>query len=146
MKLHACIITAWFGISMIFSGAAYAAGNTFQDRDTNQDGKVSFLEFNTQQMTKFKEIDLDQDGYLTIKDLEKFKGKIITGIATFLADTLFKKNAQKYWDMDTNRDERISPEEFLNSKKAQFLDMDSNGDRFVSSEEFAMFKGKKRKG
>lgn len=144
MKLQSLIITVISGVCLVFSGVALAAGNTFQDRDTNADGKLSIQEFNAHQMTKFKEMDVDKDGFLTIKDLEASKGKILAGIATFLADTLFKKNAQKYRDMDTNRDDRISPEEFLNSKKGQFLEMDRNGDQAVSPEEFSIFKERKR--
>ena len=64
-------------ILAVFAGASMAALPTFDEVDTNGDGKISMKEASTHEglMTTFEKADVDHDGLLSKAEYEKLKSQ-----------------------------------------------------------------------
>ena len=99
--------------------------------DTNNDGKIDYGEFINAAINKcrllshqnleiaFKMFDLDGNGFISREELKDvFQGvEALTSSTLELEDGLWTRIIQ---EVDTNRDNLISAEEFLNSMQAVF--------------------------
>ena len=69
--------TALALILAVFTGASMAALPTFDEVDTNGDGKITMQEASTHEglMTTFDKADMDRDGLLSKAEYQKLKSQ-----------------------------------------------------------------------
>ncbi|MDX2319526.1 MAG: EF-hand domain-containing protein [Moritella sp.] len=130
-------ITAALLTAMTTTTFAYADSHnkqrnhvSFEQMDSNQDGKVSKDEATGRLAENFDKLDTDNDGFVTKADLPN-QGK--------------HHNGKKFAEMDTNNDGKISREEATGRLAENFDKFDTNGDGFITKDELPR-RGKHHKG
>jgi Ca2+-binding EF-hand superfamily protein len=110
------------------------AEETFQEIDTNSDGKISSDEFAAAHKAKFEKMDTDHDGKLTAEEMtaahekhQKMGGKT--------DDKTKAMVIERIKIMDTNGDGVITEEEFVTDSKARFGKMDTDHDGYLTKAE-----------
>lgn len=129
------IASILFSALVIFSGSSLAGsehhgkGRFMALFDTNGDDVVTGEEFKAAAAERFKKMDSDSSGTVT---LEEFR--------TYLAEKRQKWTTMKFQKIDTDKDGNVSEAEYLDYKhqKAQrrFNYMDKDGNGIISEEEF----------
>ncbi len=105
---------AWLTVALILTflaGTALAAGPSFQEMDTDKDGKLSRQEVDAAAEKVFKEADKDRDGYLSEQEFKAIQGA-----------------RSKFKDLDKNRDGKLSMDELGKSADRRFQHLDRNKD------------------
>ena len=123
-------ITAALLTAMTTSAFAYADSEhkqrnhvSFEQMDTNQDGKIAKDEATGRLAENFDKYDTNGDGFISKDELPK-RGKHHNGK---------KHKGMMFKKMDSNNDGKISKAEMN-----QFFDkLDSNGDGFITKEDMA---------
>ncbi|MCK5191711.1 MAG: EF-hand domain-containing protein, partial [Methylococcales bacterium] len=96
--------------------------------DKNADGIVTETEFNTVMQERYKTIDHDQNGIVSLDEFKKYSAKRHK-----------KRQQKKNSEMDSNKDGLISKQEFIDQsiKRAEkkFNNLDQNQDGQLSQEE-----------
>ena len=98
--------------------------------DTDQDGQISADEWQGEPET-FDRFDANDDGYLTRNEIQR---------GSFSGRGRGRNPQALFESMDTNSDERISPEEFR-GPAPMFALLDANGDGVLASEELTTARG-----
>ncbi|MGV8078784.1 MAG: EF-hand domain-containing protein [Syntrophales bacterium] len=106
---------AWLTVALILTflaGTALAAGPSFQEMDTDKDGKLSRQEVDAAAEKVFQEADKDRDGYLSEQEFKAIQGA-----------------RSKYRDLDRNKDGKLSMDELRKSadRKFDYLDRSKDG-------------------
>ncbi|MDQ7090676.1 MAG: EF-hand domain-containing protein [Methylococcales bacterium] len=107
--------------------------------DTDKDGKVTKEEFKAAMDRRFQRMDKNEDETVTVKELEQNRQR-----------RQDKNKNKKFSNLDSDKDNAISLEEFLvprikrNEKK--FLEFDKNNDGKLTADELFHKKPKKGKG
>jgi Ca2+-binding EF-hand superfamily protein len=139
MKNKAILITTITGL-MLAGGQAYAGGKGhgkfMRMFDINKDGEVTEAEFNTASAARFKRMDSNANGSVS---LDEFKA--------YAKQRRSERRQRKLTRIDTDGNGSISKQEFtaFKMKKIEkgFNHLDANGDGEVSKDEF--INGKRRK-
>ena len=105
-------LLATLPVSLLLSGAAFAAGNP---ADYNGDGKISREEFRNEAARAAFDADKNKDG--------------------FINDDEYKLSDEQKKAMDTNGDGKVSVEEFQLGQMAGFDALDKNHDGFLDASE-----------
>jgi Ca2+-binding EF-hand superfamily protein len=151
---------------------------SIQDLDSNQDNKLSFEEFSAKKKKqkgdkyklcdevsladKFKNMDKNADGFVDSEELQQYR-KDYKGGKWGKYGKGKKRAAAKFRFFDTNKDGKISKDEFIEargnrvSKRVKeggkmknlknmpsFEDIDQNNDGQIDKNEFKTFKKKRR--
>ena len=106
--------------------------------DTNGDNVVTMDEFEGAALQRFKDMDADNNGSVTLEEFQ-----------AYIASKRQARRTEYFNRIDTNKDGSISQQEYIDykQKKAEmrFQAMDTNKDGLLSNEEFAA-RSKGRKG
>jgi Ca2+-binding EF-hand superfamily protein len=117
MKIIIAVLTVLF----LSAGVSFAADDQFLTIDKNKDGKINKQEYMDAVEGTFNKCDLNKDGILTkdeIKLIEKLEaGKFIK-------------------EVDTNKDGKISKQEFLNAAGLKFKQLDKNNNDYIDKKEW----------
>jgi Ca2+-binding EF-hand superfamily protein len=97
----------------------------FARLDLNRDGSISFAEVTAARRSVFERLDGDHNGSLSRREFAATGGA----------------RAQRFAQLDRNRDGRISLAEYLNDGRARFRAADANRDGRLSRAEFAKATG-----
>jgi len=124
----ACLLTV---ATMAESSQHEGHKNRFmQFFDTNGDNLVTMDEFKDAALQRFKNMDADNNGSITLEEFQ-----------AYIASKRLARRTEYFNKIDTNRDGSISQQEYIDYKlkKAdmRFQEMDTNKDGLLSSEEFA---------
>ncbi len=109
--------------------------------DQNGDELISMDEFKGRQNRMFEEADSNQDGSLTIDELQAYMQVRVAEHAKEREQEhseMQSRMAQHFAEMDTNNDQSITAEE---AKSAAFNRMDKNGDGFIAADEMKRPRG-----
>jgi Ca2+-binding EF-hand superfamily protein len=122
-KLFGAMVATVFALGLLLAAsAAWAASERFEDYDTNKDGKISKEEFlqhfkdKKEGEARFKSMDKDSSGFCTIDEWNTTcvigapRGEII-GLYPSPVDE--NNQPVTFTDLDTNKDGKVSKEEFL---------------------------------
>jgi Ca2+-binding EF-hand superfamily protein len=104
--------------------SAYDADEVFDKIDIDGNKKIDRQEYMDAVSKSFDKLDKNMNGYL---DREEFKA---TGIPD--ADDLFD-------ELDTDEDDRISKDEFVNGAEKHFKIMDKRNDYFIDQNELNLY-------
>ncbi len=115
--------------------------------DTNKDGKVSLKEFEAKSSPMFEKLDRNGDGTITPKEHKAAKREMFARMDVngdgFLSAEDKKlrqeqrrhKKARGLAPLDTDKDGRISRDEFVKTNSPMFSHFDQNGDGKITREE-----------
>ena len=136
MRTGAKAVIAVSLVTGLAAGAVYAAGragnlgfNRIQRLlalDQDQDKLVSVQEFEAAQVRRFAARDLNKDGALVADELAKSPHRPWRGAGR--TDRLFERS-------DTDKDGKLTRQEFEQGEKTMFARRDKNGDSKLSSDE-----------
>ena len=123
--MHKALMTAaglalagvFLGLSMPAEAAKHRGGNTFERIDKNGDGALQTKEIERLSKRKFKRLDADKNGYLTVDELvdgkrarRAKKGRAVTDRHL----KKFEKRAKRHVKRrDRNGDGKVSRAEFI---------------------------------
>ena len=94
--------------------------------DSNHDGRISLQEFRDARAARFEKIDRNHDGYFTDDDLPRFLRN----------NSRMNQRMQAMEKMaDTDKDGRISRDEYMAAGEKMFSRLDRNGDGFIDQGE-----------
>lgn len=138
----ACLLTSLVASAdPMLSTGGYASSvgklNVMKMVDSNGDHMVTEKEFSDYYNELFDSVDGSKDGML---DAKEWPGIGKKG-ATMLGDGGYARTISKLEvmdAMDSNRDHKVTKEEFLNFHKMLFNAMDSSQDKQISAQEWAM--------
>jgi Ca2+-binding EF-hand superfamily protein len=112
-----------------------------QENDKNGDGKIGKDEFKGTEEA-FKAVDTNGDGFVTEEELTVYMKKMMEERQKAMeaqqkaAAEKIEQQAQKVIEKaDTNKDGKMSYDEFVESNKTRFKELDTNGDGFVTLDE-----------
>ena len=97
----------------------------FNDFDANRDGGITLEEFAQRRATRFAQYDTNADQAIS---LEEFT-------AGLSADKI-EKRKQRFLEMDTDHNGRLTESDMADRARNQFGEMDKNGDSKVDLPEF----------
>ncbi|MEO0544360.1 MAG: hypothetical protein AAFY99_11125 [Pseudomonadota bacterium] len=110
----------------------------FEQMDANNDGQVTFAEFQTLMLERFAEVDTDDDNLVTQAEIEEVAdgrrgGRMVRGLIAMF---------------DINQDEQVSLEELNNRQQKLFALADFDDSGFITEDElprerFAGMRGKR---
>lgn len=105
----------------------------FQSVDTDKNGIISIQELAAIQEGKFKSMDKNGDGFLTIGEFVGFRGPTA---GRYLTATEYKRRQWSFYRLDFDLDRKVNIEEFLYSVNQQFFNLDRDNNGKVTFEEF----------
>jgi Ca2+-binding EF-hand superfamily protein len=108
-------------IILVVVSWAFAANDLFSKIEKNKDGKISKQEYMDAAAGDFAGLDKNKDGFLTKGELK--------AIDTIVMDKFLK-------EADTNKDGKISREEFTKYAEKRFKFLDKNNDGFIDQKEW----------
>ncbi|MDQ7018056.1 MAG: EF-hand domain-containing protein [Robiginitomaculum sp.] len=115
--------------------------------DTNKDGKVSLKEFEAKSSPLFEKLDRNGDGTITPQEHKAAKREMfarldVNGDGFLSAEDKMLSHEKKRHTMqyglaplDTDKDGRISRDEFVKTNSPMFMRFDQNGDGKITREE-----------
>ncbi len=111
----------------------------FKEMDKDNDGFVTKKEHKKYLEKKFEELDTNKDGVITKEEFiikEKIKTNKKGTKIEYKSDLIFK-------EIDKNEDGKIKKKEYIKFKQKEFEKLDKDGDKKVSFEEFKAIKQNK---
>ena len=116
-KILVVLAVLLFGVTL-----SIAVGDLFSTIDKNKDGKISKQEYLDAVIATFNKYDLNKDGILTKDEIKLIK----------------KIDARKFIkDVDSNKDGKISKQEFVSAAEKKFLQLDKNKDGYIDKKEWS---------
>ncbi|MDD4339966.1 MAG: hypothetical protein PHV00_09830 [Syntrophales bacterium] len=100
------------GLALLLVGAVSAAGPTFEQLDTDRNGKLELNELDAAAVKLFRDADVNRDGVLDRHEFKRIQGQ-----------------SSSFDDLDANRDEKIDLGEIRRSAALRFdrHDLNQNG-------------------
>ena len=95
--------------------------------DSNADGAMSLDEYQTGVESKFKAMDKDEDGFVTVDELD--------GVRLDMGDADKTPSADRISPMDVDKDGKLSETEHQNSARDRFNQADVSKDGNLDNEE-----------
>lgn len=141
MKACALVLLVMFAAAPVsqaaIPGADLLVNLITKEFDSNADGIIDAGEWQSGCLLGFDQMDANQDGSISVAEIDALKGPIAEEMGDFGASVAVVLIKQILMALDKNGDKLISREEYSTGCEAFFKKLDANGDGQVSKAELA---------
>jgi Ca2+-binding EF-hand superfamily protein len=141
MKARALLLLALLATALVspaaIPGADLLVNLISKEFDANGDDKIDAGEWQAGCLSGFDQMDGNQDGSISVAEIEALKGPIAEEMGDFGAAVAVALIKRILMSLDKNGDMLISKKEYADGCEAFFKKLDANGDGQISKAELA---------